>query len=328
MTEFKFFKSDQLRNFFLWIKSKEFLVFLFFFMVSGFFWLMLAVKDETEKELSIPIVVVNIPKNVVLTESETDTLKVFVRDYGYNIIKYDFKEIKPVEINFSSFNKGDDGKLTLSNAELEKQVRDKLEKSAQLLSMKPEKLDIYYNYGESKMVPVVIYGTVTADDKYFLIEKKVVPDSVKVVATAARLAKVDSVYTRYVTIKGVTDKVTDTVGLQKISGVAVSPRRVVVEASADILSETKREVKIVPVNVPEGKILRTFPSKVTVMFVTGANIEKSVKPTDFTVEVDYNDVKEGEGQLTLPLHLRKTTTKNVKHVKLAIKDVDYTIEEL
>jgi len=327
MAEFNFFKSQIIRNFFLWVKSKEFLVFLFFFMVSSLFWFMLAVKDETEKELAIPFTVVNVPKNVVLTESSTDTIKVLVKDIGYNIIKYDFRDMQPVEINFSTFNKGEDGKISLSNAELEKQIRDRLEKSAQLLSLKPEKLDIYYSYGESKMVPVAIYGTITADDKYFLVDKKVVPDSVKVVATAARLAKVDSVLTRYVAMKGVTDKVADTVALQRINGVVISPQKVVVEATADILSNAERVVKIVPVNVPEGKILRTFPSRVTVSFVTSANVEKTISASDFTVEVDYNDVREGEGQLTLPLHLKKTKTKNVRSPHLAIKDVDYTIEE-
>ena len=328
MIEFNFIKSELLRNFFLWVKSREFLVFLFFFMVSGLFWLMLAVKDETEKEFSIPIVITNVPKNVVLTEGDNDSIKVFVRDFGYNILKYNFKDVKPVEINFSSFNKGEDGKISITNAELEKLARDRLEKSAQLLSMKPDKLDIYYSYGESKMVPVSIYGTVTAENNYFLIEKKVVPDSVKLVATASRLAKIDSVQTRYVSIKGVTEQVTDTVALQKISGVVISPRKVVVVASADIRYEDSVNVRIVPINVPEGKIVRTFPSKITVSYVTGVKFRNSIKASDFLVVVDYNDVREGEGQLTLPLYLKKTSAKNVKKVRLSLKDVDYTIEEI
>ena len=63
--------------------NKEFLVFLFFFAISGAFWFVLAVKEPVEREVSIPVMVTNIPKNVILTDDSFDTLKVSVRDEGY-----------------------------------------------------------------------------------------------------------------------------------------------------------------------------------------------------------------------------------------------------
>ena len=66
------------RNSFFNIVNKEFLIFLFFLALSGAFWLMLALNDTYEKEVKIPVRIVNIPKNVVVTSDIDDTLRCFV----------------------------------------------------------------------------------------------------------------------------------------------------------------------------------------------------------------------------------------------------------
>ena len=56
--------------------NREFLTFLFFLALSGTFWLLLTLNETYEREFKIPVKVVNIPKNVVLTSDETDTVRV------------------------------------------------------------------------------------------------------------------------------------------------------------------------------------------------------------------------------------------------------------
>ena len=47
--------------------NKDLLVFLFFLGLSGIFWLSLTLNETYEREFSIPVSVVDIPKNAVLT---------------------------------------------------------------------------------------------------------------------------------------------------------------------------------------------------------------------------------------------------------------------
>ena len=316
---------DYFRNFFLWVKSKEFLVFLFFFLVSGAYWALLALKDTVEKEIELKVNIVNKPKNVIITDEGYDTLRVSLRDNVYAIIPYYFKDIETVNINFANYSNNEDGRLTVSGSELMKLVKAKLDKQKEVVAVKPDKLDVYYSYGDSKMVPVVFFGETQPADKYFLTKRSIEPDSVRIFATKERLAAIDSVRTRYVRITDISEKVTRTVMLQKEKGVGCEPSSVTVHAYADVHKDATREVPIVAVNMPEGVVIRTFPSKVAVSFVTTANLDRDIHSADFRVEVDYHEVEEGTGQKSLPLHLVKVPS-TIKRPKLAFLKVDYLIE--
>ena len=60
--------------------NKEFLIFLFFLALSGFFWLFLALSESYEKEFAIPVTITDVPKNIMLTSDETDTVRITIRD--------------------------------------------------------------------------------------------------------------------------------------------------------------------------------------------------------------------------------------------------------
>lgn len=315
---------DKLRNFFLWLKSKEFLVFLFFFLVSSAFWVMMAVKDTMEREIVIPVRMVNVPKNVVITEN-IDQIKVTIRDNGYNIIGFYLDNDRVIEVNFHDFSKTEEGKVSVSSSELHKVVKSKLGRSAEILSIKPDKIEMYYNYGDYKIVPVKLYGSVTPADNYVLAFSRIKPDSVKVYASTSRLAKIDSVKTSYVRISDVSGQVTKVLSLQKISGVKFEPSNVTLETHAEVKVEMTTEVPIRTINVPEGMVMRTFPPRVTVSYVVMESMAKSITEDDFSVVVDYNDLDTSIEQQSLPLRLMKAPNM-AKRVKLPFTNVDYLLE--
>ena len=67
-----------LRNFFFAIVNKEFLIFLFFLFVSGTFWLVMTMTEVYEREYAVPIRLINVPKDVVVTSDVNDTIKVTI----------------------------------------------------------------------------------------------------------------------------------------------------------------------------------------------------------------------------------------------------------
>lgn len=328
--------SDIFRNFFLWIRSKEFLIFLFFLIVAGFFWAMLALKDVVEYEVAFPVNVVHVPEKVTLNYEGTDTilvakgkeydvigydtLHVTIRDNAYNILGYLFKKV-PININYT---KGDEDKISVSSTELLKKA--KMDKSVEVVSIKPERFEIYYSYGEFKYKPVAIYGNITAADKYFLVGTKVVPESVRVTGAPARLASIDSVRTRYVRITDVSEKEERKVSLQQHQGVSLGVKEVMVVATADILDAMDCEVEIEAINVPEDKVLRTIPGRVTVKFAAAAQMRKSIAPEDFKVVVDYNEIRSDNNRQTITLRLIRKPAF-VRQATLETKEVDYKIEQ-
>ena len=67
-----------IRNFLFSALNKEFLIFLFFLFLSGAFWLMMALNETYEEELKVPVRLVNVPRNAVVTDEPADTVRVMV----------------------------------------------------------------------------------------------------------------------------------------------------------------------------------------------------------------------------------------------------------
>ncbi len=317
--------SEKLRNFFLWLRSKEFLVFMFFLFVATFFWAMLAVKDLTSREITVTLQLVNKPQNVVVTSSENETLRVTVKDNGYALIGYNALNKETINVDFKHYSHNNDGKIVLSTSELTKLVKTKLKKSTEVLSVKPEKVEIAYSYGKYRMIPVAVKGEITADEKHLLTMVRVSPNKVKVYANSKQLKAIDSVRTQYVKISGVNDNVTKKVKLQSISGAVFSPQVVTVEVQASVLTSCQQEVKIETVNVPPGVVLRTFPGKVVVNYVSESSFQKMIDASDFHVVVDYKDITDSINQKLIPLRL-VSVPKQARRPSLAFNEVDFLIE--
>ena len=74
--------SKRIKDFLLSDKSREFLIFLFFFLIAGGFWLIQTLNNDYEAEFSIPVRMKDVPNNIVLTSEPPSELRVRVKDKG------------------------------------------------------------------------------------------------------------------------------------------------------------------------------------------------------------------------------------------------------
>ena len=77
--------SKKIKDFLLSDKSREFLIFLFFFLIAGGFWLLQTLNSDYEAEFSIPVRIKDVPNNVVLTSEPPSELRVRVKDKGKEV---------------------------------------------------------------------------------------------------------------------------------------------------------------------------------------------------------------------------------------------------
>ena len=312
------------RNFFLWIRSKEFLVFLFFLIVSGLFWGLLAIKEPAEMEMDVVIKLVDKPSKVIVPEFP-DQVKVTVRDKGYNLIGYYFDKPNPINVRFGT-HATTEGKIIVSNSEIIKLIKKQLKRSTDVLVVKPDKLEAYYNYGDGKKVKVVFDGELKVADKYFITKTKLTPESVTVYALNEQLAAIDSVKTKYLRITDISKNEIRKVPLVKMDGVNYKPEMVTFEVNADVRTEGTTEVPIALSNVPENIILHIYPKTVSVSYVTGASNLEAISAEDFDVEVDYKEIERGMKQDSISLKLCKYPAL-VKRPILSNDSVGYTVEK-
>ena len=306
--------------------NREFLIFLFFLILSGAFWLSLTLNDTYEKEFSIPVTVSGIPRNVVLTSNETDTVKVTIRDKGIALLMYQYGDVlKMVKLPFKTYAHPD-GTGQVPVADIQKAVYQSLPSSARITAAKPERIEFYYNYGAKKKVPLRWSGRVIPEELFFISHVEYSPDSITVYASEEKLDSINAVYTEQLNYVGFRDTLAVNCNVRKQKGVKTVPEQVKVTFFTDVLTEESfSDVPITGINLPEGKVLRTFPSKVTVRFVTGVNVYRTLQPEDFTVVADYKELRSNPSE-KCRIYLRHTP-HGISRARLETTEVDYLIEE-
>ena len=305
--------------------NREFLVFLFFLALSGTFWLSLTLNDVYEKEFAVPFAVTDIPKNAVLTSNDVDTVKITIRDKGIFLLSYYYGDkLKRISVNFRNYMRNN-GTGLVSQQEMQKLIYQRLLSSSKIISVKPERLEFTYNYGAKKRVPVRWSGRVIPEELYFISRVEYRPDSVTIYASDEKLDSINTVYTEPLNYANFRDTLNVTCHLAKMKGVKIMPDHIKIRFLTDVLTEERIEgIPIQGINLPEGKVIRTFPSKVAVGFVTGINTYRNLTPKDFTVVVDYNEIKQNPTE-KCRVQL-KVVPHGISHAKLEINFVDYLIE--
>ena len=313
-------------NFLFSSLNKEFLIFLFFLLLSGAFWLMMALNETYEEELKVPVRLVGMPRNAVMTDEPADTVKVTVRDKGFTLVTYKYGHwFRPLTFKFATYANEDQGHGAIPAADIIKQVQSQLYGSSKLLSVKPEKLDFYFTYGASKKVPIRFRGKISTSKSYYLAHTEFSPMMVTAYANKKVLDELKYVEIEPFNYRNLQDTIRRNVRLQKIRGVKLVPSTVRLSVYPDVLTEESIEVPVSAVNMPAGMVLRTFPSRVTVRFTIGASQFRTIRPEQFNVVVDYQTLAENPSdKCTLQL---RSVPSSVSKAKLELDKVDYLLEQ-
>ena len=306
--------------------NKEFLIFLFFLFLSSVFWLMMTLNETYEQEINVPVRLVNVPKNVVLTSDITDTVRVTVRDKGYALAAYMYGDrVAPISVNYAAYANRQAGYGLVPSADLLKMVNQRFAGSSKVVQVKPDRLDFSFNYGLSRRLPVRMAGYVVPGRSYYLARTRFWPDVVTVYASKRTLDSLRFIKTVPINIVNFGDTVIQTVALEKIKGVKIVPSVVRIGLYPDILTEESIDVPVKAINMPDGKVLRTFPSRVKVSFIVGASMFRDVNADQFSVVVDYNELMEHPSD-KCNIYL-KSSPHGVRGARLQINQVDYLIEQ-
>ncbi len=319
--------NQKISNFLFGKTNKELLIFLFFFAVAGIFWLLMTLNESYEQEIRVPVYYTNVPKSVVFSSSETDTVRITVHDKGIMLLTYLYGDmLKPIPIDFSNHvRKNGSGEVQAS--ELIKIITPKLSASSKLISVKPEKLSFFYNFGERKKVPVKWAGHVKPDDLFFIANTVYEPDSITVYALREKLDSLDIVNTEILNYTKFRDTLTVKTKLQKMPGVKMVPNEITIRFMTDVLTEESIEnIPVEGINMPKGKVLRLFPAKVGVKFVAGVKTYQRLSVSDFKVVADYNEIKTAPSQKCTIKLVKKP--EGISQVQLNYTELDYLIEEV
>ena len=135
-----------------------------------------------------------------------------------------------------------------------------------------------------------------------------------------------SAITQSLNLANISESLVCKVNLAKMRGVKFDPSSVRVKINVDQMTEKSVDVPVKRVNFPAGKTLRTFPSKVKIIFQVGMSMYRKITADDFTIVVNYETLlKATDGKIQLYL---KSVPAGVSHVRIVPSTVDFLIEDV
>ena len=321
-------KWKQAKEFLLGAKSKELFVFLFFLFLSFGFWLLQALDETYEVEIPVPLELVDVPKDMVITSPLPDELNVVIKDRGTSIIRYWKHDIMPVQVSFEDYSTGAvSGSVRIKQSDIIKDVQERLFSSSKIQSIRPDTLEFFFNHGRYSTVPVVVTGSIDTNPNFYLLDVRTHPSDVKVFAVSSLLDTLTAVRTMPVTLKNLQEKTSLEVELRPIHGAKIEPSKVTLTALVDVYMEDTVMVPVVSLNFPADKQLRTFPSTVKVTYTVGYSRRKEITHDNFVSVITYEDLLDlrEKGLSKIPVRL-KTIPEGVTNVRFEPSELDYLVE--
>ncbi len=278
--------NRRFRIFFKFLTThNKFRSFLFFFLISTLFWLLMQLSKNYEYTFKVPVTYVNLPDKYYKGFLPNDTLSVKMAISGFKILHY--KLVKPsltIDVQKSGLIQG---KVWKVKAHLS-QIRSEFDEISRILSVEPAQLSLHIKAVHKKQVPVEPLVIVNFKPGFKnKRDAEIKPDSIWLYGQPAILDTITQVETKAYRFKEVDKTIDKSLKIKHINGIkfnktSVRYRLPVSEIIEDTIS-LPVQIKGKPAKV---KVL-LFPGKVKLKFKVFKETFKNIKSGDFRVEVVY-----------------------------------------
>lgn len=313
------------RNFLRINDGREFLIFLFFLLISFVIWYLTTMNNVYEMKYTLKPQLKELPKTMMVTEPMPKEIEVVLKDRGDKLLEYRARgRYKTLEIDHTRYPNVS-GHTAIYGAELTKLLSASLASSTKIISVSLDTLQYYVAETRGVKLPLRLQGDITANRQYAIERTALTPDSVTVYAARQISDTMTAVYTPYIKLTELTDSVRQTIDLgEKKRGIRYEPAEAELCVAVSPYVSKSVQIPITGYMFPYGQQLKTFPSKAKVTFRISLDDFREVTEEDFKIQVHYTQVRDNTlGKVSL--HLVEQPS-NVTDIVIEPAEVDYLIE--
>ncbi|MCK4427125.1 MAG: hypothetical protein KAW16_01430 [candidate division Zixibacteria bacterium] len=264
-------------------------------------WFHVATEKVYEYTKSFPVKISNIPEELILSQEVPEEVQVKIQGKGKELLKLLLMEQKNLQIDIGDFRVGENN---YSFKPEEIPIPQGLDlRVKEILS--PQSMKIKLDRLIEKKVPIRSQITILPEEGYLLIGE-VSLDSHEVVISGPRrlVRKIKSIQTEKKGLEGVTESISDQIGLTLPEGYNLELSFEKVNFSADIQKAIGKEILSVPVetvNLPEGRKVKVQPDSINVVIFGGENVVNQLTKDQIKVTIDCATVKRNKETKLQPL---------------------------
>ncbi|MDX1471451.1 MAG: CdaR family protein [Flavobacteriaceae bacterium] len=268
---------------------------------------------------------INLPQDETITLKSPEEIEVEISAVGFRILAYYIKDLK-VNLDLNEAIKSDSA-YWYPTSYTDKLIKDKVGYAVEILSVTPDTLKIPFATLASKKVPIKLKSDVSLALGYDFVDNvELRPDSVTVIGSPENLKNVDSIETELFRKTNVSNSVKEFVPLVPLDGnLKLANNKTQVILNINKFTEGTLQVPVKIVNLPQKVKINYFPKTVPVSFYVNLQKFSEVEVDDFTVECDYNQVKDTKKDFFTP---RLTEAPDfVRNAKVKLDKVEFIITQ-
>lgn len=305
--------------------SRNFLTFLIFLFISVLLWGFISLREIRSVPIEYTLVIKDVPNRVVFTSDVPSTVTLYIRGRGFSFFEYFLQKgaDRKLVISYSTIEKTT-GHFVLDMKTWKTLLEKELTAGLELDSSSPYVLDVFFSTGYHKRFPVLFRGRVETGAQYLLTDMSISPDSVDVYAPIAMLETITAVHTIDTVFRALENSVECNLPIMLSRGMRCIPDSAHFVANVDLYTEKTVEVPIYSENIPQNKVLRTFPQRASVKFHVSMALFDSIVPENFIIIVDYSKITPSTQRA--PLVLSKYP-ENVNHISIHPESVEFVVEQ-
>lgn len=306
-------------------KGRDILMFLIFVCISAILWLVLAINEEEQFNIRIPVKISHVPDSVTLLTPGNAIINASINTKGINLLKSTFGKATAIDIDFRKYQSNNN--LIVSNPELKGLVKSS-SGCLQVNRVYPDSISILYTSHPGHHLPIHIDYRISTDPQSTLVgQPKASIDSAYIFVIGENLPEsYDYINTEPIHLTNLNSSITRRVKLSGPVGSRIIPDSIDVQIKVEPLIIKRRKVVIEPVNVPENIKLITFPAQVDVTYMIPMKSSTTSEPR-FRVVADFSSIDFNSSSKKVRLQ-PIDVPNNLQNVHLLTDSAEYIIEHL
>ena len=289
----------------IFLKDSRTLTFVVCVLLSAFLWSLIRLSKNLLREVSVPVVVTNLPAHQVLIPSAPNAIKLLVEGNGFTLLKT-YSQNEALSVDYTDLKYIEGSQYCLSKSTREKLTNTYLS-NFKIRSVVSDTLTLLLEKKVSKKIPVLMQLNVEYAKEYQLTELRITPDSVMAYGSQKAIDTLTQVTFQYTKKKHIKDNFSKNYSLKNTKYITYDLHTIKMEAFVDKVSEQLLKVPVQVVNVPKDSQVKVFPNEITVLCTGDLSILKTLTPNDIQATADF--AKAEGSSISLQLSTQKKRMK-------------------
>jgi len=284
---------------------KETFIFISFLLLAFIFWLLQSLQEDAERTYKIALRYRNIPEEWTLSEDNPKTVSVLLKDKGITLLYYSWiKRIYSIDIYVAELQHLPDSSLQIPNRMIELTLAKHLITSTAIASFEPNEIKLHYDMLSNRLSQVSAITSITTKPGFQLSDSiTVLPPEVRLFGSAKVLDALHRITTKPVVLDGLSNTKEISVQLDLPAGIKADIETVKLTIPVEEFTEKKMHLPLHCPDIPDGFILRMFPSGVDVSCSLPLSLFRELTEEMLEITIPFSEFEENQTTGKIPVRL-------------------------